>query len=205
MDSNRNVNKANRVVRTRNRIPRSCTGCRTRKLKCNREKPACQNCLARSEGGTCTYDGGRESSHASLGGGNGLGNSTGVKDGRIGESPRPSSTTMRNRIDRLESLILSMVSEDQGSSSQKSSHTLGHGDGPDSMTSEDGVSVARNGFSGSCNSVRNERYDDSEVPRKAMEITSIHSQNTHWDTILQDVSFWLLFGVVGGSRANVGA
>ncbi|KAH8797366.1 hypothetical protein F5884DRAFT_815131 [Xylogone sp. PMI_703] len=38
----------------RPRVPLSCDPCRTRKLKCNREKP-CQNCIARDERATCRY------------------------------------------------------------------------------------------------------------------------------------------------------
>ncbi|KAK9245854.1 hypothetical protein V1506DRAFT_506084 [Lipomyces tetrasporus] len=40
----------------RPRVPLSCDPCRTRKLKCNREKP-CHNCTARDERTTCKYKG----------------------------------------------------------------------------------------------------------------------------------------------------
>jgi Fungal Zn(2)-Cys(6) binuclear cluster domain len=42
------------MARTDAKLPRSCTLCRKRKLRCNRETP-CGNCL-RSRNGTCVYE-----------------------------------------------------------------------------------------------------------------------------------------------------
>lgn len=43
-----------RKAHRRSRVPLSCDPCRSRKLKCNREKP-CQNCTARNEQVTCKF------------------------------------------------------------------------------------------------------------------------------------------------------
>lgn len=171
MDSlpNRNAPKPNRVIRTRNRVPRSCAGCRSRKLKCNREKPACQNCIARDEASTCTYEG--------SGAGSGVQSQS---HGRVHESPGPSSTTMRSRIDRLESLILSMVSEDQGSGHQRpSSNASGDGENHSLTPVENGTLPTKNKYSGNIG-ISGNSYENPEIPRKAIEFTSIYSQNTHW-------------------------
>ncbi|KAE8829100.1 hypothetical protein PTNB73_05771 [Pyrenophora teres f. teres] len=80
-----------RVVRKRNRVPLSCGACRHRKLKCNRGHP-CDNCTKRGDTASCTYatPGNRKKSTASSG------SSTSPDD-------------MQNRIDRLEGLVLSLM------------------------------------------------------------------------------------------------
>ncbi|KAF8854134.1 hypothetical protein BDZ45DRAFT_48299 [Acephala macrosclerotiorum] len=86
--------RANAHRLTRRRVPLSCTACRVRKLKCNREKP-CQNCVVRGEAtaASCTYAEKveKKSSHA---------------------NPRSDAEDMRKRLNRLESSILSMISSD---------------------------------------------------------------------------------------------
>ncbi|KAF2397555.1 hypothetical protein EJ06DRAFT_533158 [Trichodelitschia bisporula] len=80
-----------RVVRKRNRIPLSCAPCRHRKLRCNRGHP-CDNCTKRGDLDSCTYasPGQRKKGSPSS-------NSSGTPD------------EMQNRIDRLESLVLSLM------------------------------------------------------------------------------------------------
>ncbi|ORY14548.1 fungal-specific transcription factor domain-domain-containing protein [Clohesyomyces aquaticus] len=80
-----------RVVRKRNRVPLSCGPCRHRKLKCNRGHP-CDNCTKRGDSGSCTYatPGSRKKSSSST-----------------GASTSPDD--MQNRIDRLEGLVLSLM------------------------------------------------------------------------------------------------
>ncbi|KAJ4372036.1 hypothetical protein N0V83_003809 [Neocucurbitaria cava] len=80
-----------RVVRKRNRVPLSCGPCRHRKLKCNRGHP-CDNCTKRGDTASCTYatPGNRKKSTASTG-------------------PTTSPDDMQNRIDRLEGLVLSLM------------------------------------------------------------------------------------------------
>ncbi|KAK5117679.1 hypothetical protein LTR62_005102 [Meristemomyces frigidus] len=79
-----------RVVRKRNRIPLSCGPCRHRKLKCNRGHP-CDNCTKRGDTGACNYaiPGNRKKSSTN------------------GVNATPDD--MQNRIDRLEGLVLSLM------------------------------------------------------------------------------------------------
>ncbi|KAI9651115.1 hypothetical protein NHQ30_001152 [Ciborinia camelliae] len=78
-----------RVVRKRNRIPLSCGPCRHRKLKCNRSHP-CENCTRRGDASSCSY--------AAPG--------TRKKNQSQGAT---SPDDMQNRIDRLEGLVLSLM------------------------------------------------------------------------------------------------
>lgn len=79
-----------RVVRKRNRIPLSCAPCRHRKLKCNRAHP-CDNCTKRGDTASCNYatPGNRKRSNTS--------------------GAHASPDDMQNRIDRLEGLVLSLM------------------------------------------------------------------------------------------------
>ncbi|KAG4442229.1 hypothetical protein IFR05_002278 [Cadophora sp. M221] len=78
-----------RVVRKRNRVPLSCGPCRHRKLKCNRSHP-CENCVRRGDASSCSY--------AAPG--------TRKKNQSQGAT---SPDDMQNRIDRLEGLVLSLM------------------------------------------------------------------------------------------------
>ncbi|OAF59293.1 hypothetical protein VC83_04350 [Pseudogymnoascus destructans] len=77
-----------RVVRKRNRVPLSCAPCRHKKLKCSRSIP-CENCIRRGDAAGCAYaaPGPRR------------------KAAPLGSSP----DDMQNRIDRLEGLVLSLM------------------------------------------------------------------------------------------------
>ncbi|OTB02518.1 hypothetical protein M426DRAFT_74603 [Hypoxylon sp. CI-4A] len=81
-----------RVVRRRNRVPLSCYPCRTRKLKCNRGSPSCENCIKRGDTQSCVY-------------------ATPTSRRKNQSSAGASSTPddMQNRIDRLEGLVLSLM------------------------------------------------------------------------------------------------
>ncbi|KAF2146560.1 uncharacterized protein K452DRAFT_67460 [Aplosporella prunicola CBS 121167] len=80
-----------RVVRKRNRVPLSCAPCRHRKLKCNRGHP-CDNCTKRGDNASCTYatPGNRKKTSST-------------------NSTASSPDDMQNRIDRLEGLVLSLM------------------------------------------------------------------------------------------------
>ncbi|CAL3966906.1 unnamed protein product [Diplocarpon coronariae] len=78
-----------RVVRKRNRVPLSCGPCRNRKLKCNRSHP-CENCIRRGDASACSY----------------------AAPGTRKRNQSQGSVTpddMQNRIDRLEGLVLSLM------------------------------------------------------------------------------------------------
>ncbi|OOF96380.1 hypothetical protein ASPCADRAFT_206573 [Aspergillus carbonarius ITEM 5010] len=80
-----------KVIRKRNRVPLSCGPCRHRKLKCNRANP-CENCVKRGDATSCSY------AQANV---------------RKKNTPQLSASSspddMQNRIDRLESLVLSLM------------------------------------------------------------------------------------------------
>ncbi|EXJ88483.1 hypothetical protein A1O1_05413 [Capronia coronata CBS 617.96] len=81
-----------KVVRKRNRVPLSCAPCRHRKLKCNRQSP-CDNCTKRGDSTSCAY-------------------AAPVPRKRGSQSQSAANATpddMQNRIDRLEGLVLSLM------------------------------------------------------------------------------------------------
>ncbi|PWY89284.1 hypothetical protein BO70DRAFT_164721 [Aspergillus heteromorphus CBS 117.55] len=80
-----------RVIRKRNRVPLSCGPCRHRKLKCNRSHP-CENCVKRGDAASCSYA------------------QVNVRKKNTPQQTASSSPDdMQNRIDRLESLVLSLM------------------------------------------------------------------------------------------------
>ncbi|RMZ79425.1 hypothetical protein DV738_g3312, partial [Chaetothyriales sp. CBS 135597] len=81
-----------RVIRKRNRVPLSCAPCRHRKLKCNRQSP-CDNCTKRDSASACTYAAPAPRKKGS--------------PGSTGANATPDD--MQNRIDRLEGLVLSLM------------------------------------------------------------------------------------------------
>ena len=83
-------NQQFRVVRKRNRVPLSCGPCRHRKLKCNRGHP-CDNCTKRGDTPSCNYA------------------SPKSKKQNSASSANQSPDDMQNRIDRLEGLVLSLM------------------------------------------------------------------------------------------------
>jgi Fungal specific transcription factor domain/Fungal Zn(2)-Cys(6) binuclear cluster domain len=87
-----------RVVRKRNRVPLSCAPCRHRKLKCNRQLP-CDNCTKRGDSTSCAYAAPTQRK----------------KGNQNTQLPNATPDDMQNRIDRLEGLVLSLMTN--GSSS----------------------------------------------------------------------------------------
>ncbi|KPM40995.1 hypothetical protein AK830_g5550 [Neonectria ditissima] len=90
----RSLEEEFRIVKKRNRVPLSCTPCRSRKWKCDRNRP-CSNCVKREGRNTnsCTYatSAAREKS---------------ARNGAL------SPGDMQNRIGRLEDLIVTLVHGD---------------------------------------------------------------------------------------------
>ncbi|KAF2459734.1 fungal-specific transcription factor domain-containing protein [Lineolata rhizophorae] len=80
-----------RVVRKRNRVPLSCAPCRHRKLKCNRAHP-CDNCTKRGDVASCTYA-----------------TPSNRKRNQTSHGSSSSPDEMQSRIDRLEGLVLSLM------------------------------------------------------------------------------------------------
>ncbi|KAL4869867.1 hypothetical protein BDV12DRAFT_195875 [Aspergillus spectabilis] len=87
------VNRVSKPINRRTRPPLSCESCRSRKLKCNREKP-CQNCTVRGEQAACVFKGSTNGALSS------------VHGDKIGEP-------MRQRIDHLEQMVKRLVGQRQ--------------------------------------------------------------------------------------------
>ncbi|KAF1948933.1 hypothetical protein CC80DRAFT_283036 [Byssothecium circinans] len=163
-----------RVVRKRNRVPLSCGPCRHRKLKCNRGHP-CDNCTKRGDSPSCTYatPGNRKKSGAST-------------------SPATSPDDMQNRIDRLEGLVLSLMTNgaqsagpaaaqqalaNSMSSGSDAQHHVHMANGPDSIPEEDAG-------------------DESEVEHVTKSIgvmkmdnnRTVFASEAHWYAILGEIS-----------------
>ncbi|KAJ5936638.1 hypothetical protein N7466_003088 [Penicillium verhagenii] len=80
-----------RIIRKRNRVPLSCAPCRHRKLKCNRSNP-CENCVKRGDAHSCSYA------------------QVSARKKNVQQQTAPTSPDdMQNRIDRLEGLVLSLM------------------------------------------------------------------------------------------------
>ncbi|KAL3482101.1 hypothetical protein BJX99DRAFT_82171 [Aspergillus californicus] len=84
------VHRVSKPVR-RARNPLSCEACRSRKLKCNRDKP-CQNCSVRGEQTACVYKGS-------------------VNGSAPQHSQHRTGDPMRQRIDRLEDMVKKLITQ----------------------------------------------------------------------------------------------
>ncbi|KAF1969939.1 hypothetical protein BU23DRAFT_475703 [Bimuria novae-zelandiae CBS 107.79] len=162
-----------RVVRKRNRVPLSCGPCRHRKLKCNRGHP-CDNCTKRGDTPSCTYatPGNRKKSAS------GTGSATTPDD-------------MQNRIDRLEGLVLSLMTNGAQSA------------GP--AAAQAAIAASLNGSNGSADQgydispesiPEEDAGDESEVENVTKSIgvmkvdnnRAIFASEAHWYAILGEIS-----------------
>ncbi|OAF56300.1 hypothetical protein VC83_06795 [Pseudogymnoascus destructans] len=96
----------------RNRVPLSCAPCRHKKLKCSRSIP-CENCIRRGDAAGCAYA------------------APGPR--RKAAPPGSSPDDMQNRIDRLEGLVLSLMTN--GSTARTDSSGGGGGERRSGSTS----------------------------------------------------------------------
>ncbi|OGE51031.1 hypothetical protein PENARI_c015G03127 [Penicillium arizonense] len=158
-----------RVVRKRNRVPLSCGPCRHRKLKCNRSNP-CENCVKRGDAASCNY------AQASS---------------RKKNSPQqPSSNSpddMQNRIDRLEGLVLSLMTNGSQSAGPAAALAAISGEGSAGSTgpSHD-LDIDEDGMG--------PEESDTEQVTKSFGIMKMDNNktyymgNAHWASILNDIS-----------------
>ncbi|KAL4916675.1 fungal-specific transcription factor domain-containing protein [Aspergillus aurantiobrunneus] len=159
-----------RVVRKRNRVPLSCGPCRHRKLRCNRAHP-CENCVKRGDAHSCTYA-----------------QTISRKKNALNQAASSSPDDMQNRIDRLEGLVLSLMTN--GSQS----------DGPAAaMAAISGTSSS----AGSAQHAHDLGFDD-DVPAQEESETeqvtksfgimkvdnnkSYYISDAHWASVLSEIS-----------------
>ncbi|KAF2232309.1 hypothetical protein EV356DRAFT_517607 [Viridothelium virens] len=161
-----------RVVRKRNRVPLSCGPCRHRKLKCNRGHP-CDNCTKRGDTPSCTYAAPNNR-----------------KKGQSTNGAGPTPDDMQNRIDRLEGLVLSLMTNGNQAAGPAAaiaaisgSGSTESADAPIDMNGDDMIKEDQEG-------------EDSEVDQVAKSIgimkvdngKSLFISDAHWYTILSDIA-----------------
>ncbi|KAI0506853.1 fungal-specific transcription factor domain-containing protein [Xylaria bambusicola] len=171
-----------RVVRRRNRVPLSCYPCRTRKLKCNRGAPSCENCVKRGDTQSCVYA---------------TPSSRRKNQTNAGADATPDD--MQNRIDRLEGLVLSLM------------HGGANIDAPTAAAAAEATS-ARNASLSNADSASSARLDrdneemTADVDEEASDVDenlaeslgvlkvdadlgkSMYVGQEHWHTLLADVT-----------------
>ncbi|KAI5369487.1 hypothetical protein Slin15195_G003630 [Septoria linicola] len=166
---------AGRVIRKRNRVPLSCGPCRHRKLKCNRGHP-CDNCSKRGDTANCSYA------------------TPGHRKKGSGAGPNASPDDMQNRIDRLEGLVLSlMTSGAQPATASAAQAAIGNSRSDSLSTSADlkldpsGADMIRE---------EGEGEDESEVEGISRGIgimkmdngKAVFASDAHWYAILGEIS-----------------
>ncbi|EAA63774.1 hypothetical protein AN1518.2 [Aspergillus nidulans FGSC A4] len=159
-----------RIVRKRNRVPLSCGPCRHRKLKCNRAHP-CENCVKRGDAHSCTYA-----------------QTNSRKKNSANQAASTSPDDMQNRIDRLEGLVLSLMTN--GSQSEGPAAAMAAISGTSSST-------------GSAQHVHdleiedegpNQEESETEQVTKSFGIMkmdnnkSYYISDAHWASVLSEIS-----------------
>ncbi|KAF2088262.1 hypothetical protein K490DRAFT_73214 [Saccharata proteae CBS 121410] len=173
-----------RVVRKRNRVPLSCGPCRHRKLKCNRGHP-CDNCTKRGDNSSCTYasPGSRKKSSSS-------------------SATATTPDDMQNRIDRLEGLVLSLMtngSQSAGPTAAAAAIAGMNGPNPSNHGSISGSSMDAPLDVDGPEPIKEEHegeHDDSDVDQVAKSIgvmkvdnnKSIFASEAHWYAILGEIA-----------------
>ncbi|KAJ5254149.1 hypothetical protein N7524_011329 [Penicillium chrysogenum] len=157
-----------RVVRKRNRVPLSCGPCRHRKLKCNRTHP-CENCVKRGDAASCNY----------------------AQPNSRKKNPQQSSTTpddMQNRIDRLEGLVLSLMTNGSQSAGPNAAMAAISGESSAGSTrfSHD-LDAEEEGMEGA------EESDTDQVTKsfgimKMDNNKSYYISDAHWASVLSDIA-----------------
>ncbi|KAF2874685.1 fungal-specific transcription factor domain-containing protein [Massariosphaeria phaeospora] len=160
-----------RVVRKRNRVPLSCGPCRHRKLKCNRGQP-CDNCTKRGDAGSCTYAtaGNRKKSASSS-----------------GSAATPDD--MQNRIDRLEGLVLSLMTNGPQSAGPAAAQAA-IADSMANSSPENALDLGPESI------IEEDAGDESEVEHvtKSIGVMKVHNNHAvfaseaHWYAILGELS-----------------
>ncbi|KLJ10812.1 hypothetical protein EMPG_13813 [Blastomyces silverae] len=161
-----------RVVRKRNRVPVSCAPCRSRKLKCNRGMP-CENCVKRSDAPSCTYAQPK----------------TRKKPVSNQDSP-VSPDGMQSRIDRLESLVLSLMTNGSQSAGPTAAHAAISADSTSSASRQDTQELIGDEMDDG------EEESDTEQVTKSFGVMKVDTKTqktyyvseAHWMMVLNDIS-----------------
>ncbi|KAI4231447.1 MAG: hypothetical protein LQ349_005603 [Xanthoria aureola] len=168
-----------RVVRRRNRVPLSCAPCRSRKLKCNRTQP-CENCVKRGDAMSCSYaaPGSRKKTSVASPSSNNPGD-------------------MQNRIDRLEGLVLSLMTNGaQSAGPAAADRTLSMSASTGSMEYPQNVEVDDlNNHNGMMRPDGEEAESETDQVAQSLGVLKVMDNNksmyfgeAHWAAILTDIT-----------------
>ncbi|KAL1965826.1 hypothetical protein VTN77DRAFT_5147 [Rasamsonia byssochlamydoides] len=159
-----------RVIRKRNRVPLSCAPCRQRKLKCNRANP-CENCVKRGDAPSCTYaqPGTR-------------------KKNSLNQNTSTSPDDMQNRIDRLESLVLSLMTNGAQSAGPAAAMAA--------ISGNDSIGSGRNSHDQDQDEDPADGQEESETEQvtksfgvmKVDNNKSFYISDAHWAAVLNDIA-----------------
>ena len=169
-------NQQFRVVRKRNRIPLSCAPCRHRKLKCNRGHP-CDNCTKRGDVSACNYA-----------------NPT-VRRRTANAGANQTPDDMQNRIDRLEGLVLSLMTSGPQPSGTAAAQAAIHSSRSTSLSTGSDLRLDVEGSDLIKEECEGQAEDDSEVELVSRGIgimkvdngRQIFASNEHWYAILGEI------------------
>ncbi|CZT44129.1 uncharacterized protein RSE6_04257 [Rhynchosporium secalis] len=165
MDTAANKSAAKRQQRKAERKTRptlSCEACRSRKLKCNREQP-CQNCTIRDKAASCAYRGETTPQHGKR------------------HIQTAQAEDMQTRIDRLESLVTSLVDQNQ--------QLVGNSPSPE----HDSTRLPSDLITPSISDASDTDNGTEEIQHgvgimQVDEKQSIYKSSTHWYHILQELN-----------------
>lgn len=102
---------------------------------------------------------------------------------------KPTPIDMRSRIDRLETLVRSLISQEAKSNGVNSSASNGFAESDPALAGRLG---RRNQFSSeSADSNETERSDETSIPVGGQKM-STDTRSTHWNAILHDVGTKIL-------------
>ncbi|KAK2758715.1 hypothetical protein FQN54_003405 [Arachnomyces sp. PD_36] len=158
-----------RVVRKRNRVPLSCAPCRNRKLKCNRSVP-CENCVKRGDAASCVYA------------------QAGTRKRNLtNQSASNSPDDMQNRIDRLEGLVLSiMTNGPQSAGTSAANAAISGGGSSSSGPNTHDVDLNDDDMRGDESDT--ERVTKSFGIMKVDNNKSLYISDSHWASVLHEIS-----------------
>ncbi|KAJ5641453.1 hypothetical protein N7490_005453 [Penicillium lividum] len=161
-----------KIIRKRNRVPLSCAPCRHRKLKCNRSNP-CENCVKRGDAHSCSYA------------------QVGTRKKNIQQQTTPTSPDdMQNRIDRLEGLVLSLMTNGAQSAGPTAAMATISGD---SSAGSTGLSYdldldVDDDAPGGAEESDTEQVTKSFGVMKMDNNKSYYISDAHWASVLNDIT-----------------
>ncbi|KAJ8119753.1 hypothetical protein ONZ43_g3369 [Nemania bipapillata] len=148
-----------RQAHRRSRVPLSCDPCRSRKLKCNREKP-CQNCAARGEHAACKFRG---------------------PVNNAAPAATMNGDATRQRLDHLEELVKKLIAERPQNLLPQSNYETGICTPDTSRTSQAGSSAA-------LDDIGHDSPHDVTGKTVMDGVHSVYIDGDDWSVVLQEIN-----------------